>query len=136
MSIDSKNRSFIFWKWVNDLDPFFLDCDAKNTFCQIWLEWNFLLANMTQRIELLSMTQILFFQKKKRLTEFNLYSTNMTKELAFFSWIWRKELNPLFLEYDAQNLTLYFQICLELNFFSKNWTLYFLIRLKVLNFSF
>ena len=85
-----------------------------------------------------------FFGKKK-VTEFNLYSSNMTKELAFFSWIWRKELNPLFLEYHAQNWILFsnlpriepffFKIRLKhLNTFgkfdSKNWTLYFWLNSK------
>ena len=72
-----------------------------------------------------------FFQKKKkRLTEFNLYSSNMTKELAFFLsmtqriepfifWIWRTELNPLF-----SNL-----YRIE-PFFSKNWTPYFWLYSK------
>ena len=135
LNIVSKNRSFIFWKWVNELDPFFLDCDSKNTFCQIWLEWKFFLANMTQRIELfLSMTQRFdfFFDKKE--------SQNSTFFLRIWPKNWRKELNPLFLEYDAQNWILFsnlpriepfffFKIRLKhLNTFgkydSKNWTLY------------
>ena len=74
---------------------------------------------MTQRIELfLSMTQrIEFFSKKIRLTEFNLFSSNMTKELAFF------------LEYDEKNWTLYFlNMTHRIKPFFKpvsNWTFFF-----------
>ena len=137
MKIDSKNRSFIFWKWVNELDPFFwivtqrilfVKYDSNGTFfLQIWhKELNFFEYD----------SKIWFFSKK-----------NHSQNSTFFLRIWPKNW-PLFLEYDAQNWTLFFQICLELNFFFQNttqtfehfWKIWlkelnflFLIRLEVLN---
>ena len=133
LEIFSNNRSLIFWKRVQELDLFFLACDSKNTFCQIWLEWNFFLANITHRVELfLSMTQgIVFFKKKTHLKELN----------TFRIWI-----QPFFLEYDqrvgfflyydaklAHRIELFFfQICLELNsFFFQNMTQTIELFLKI-----
>ena len=121
------------WQWVKELDFFFnvtqripfVKYDSNGTFfLQIWhKELNFFEYD----------SKIWFFSKKKPLTEFNLFSSNITKELAFISWIWRTELK------------IFFQICLELNFFfqirlkhlntfgkydSKNWTFYFWLDSK------
>ena len=99
LKIYSKNRSF-----------FFFAHESKNwtLFFLVWL-WlkEYFLSNMT-RMELFSSkydtknstffeydSKIRIFSKKK-LTEFNLFSSNMTKELAFISWIWRTELNLFF----------------------------------------
>ena len=91
-----------FWKWVKELDPFF-GMWLKEYSRQIWLEWNFFLANITHRVELfLSMTQgIVFFQKKK-LTETAQrieHFFDMTQFFLFFKktqrFFLKKELNSL-----------------------------------------
>ena len=82
--------------------------DSKNWIFPVWL------------------TELNLFFFWKRLTELNLFSLNMTKELdSYFlnitqgiehliSWIWRKELNRLIFEY-TQRIELF------LHKDSKNW---------------
>ena len=65
-------------------------------------------------------SKIWIFSKNKRLTEFNLFSSNMTKELAFFLEYDEKNWTLLFLEYDAQNWTFFLMTQKRLNI-SKNW---------------
>ena len=118
---------FFFGLWLKEyflsnmtrMELFSCKYDTKN--------WTFL--SMTQRFD--------FFSKKKPLTEFNLFSSNMTKELAFIiSWIWRTELNSFFS--NLSRIELFFQNTTQtFEHFWKIWlkelNFLFLIRLEVLN---
>ena len=79
-----------FVKYDSNGTFFFFKYDTKNwTFFWVWLkEWN-------------------FFSKKNRLTELNLFSSNMTQRIEpFISWIWRLELD-LFSKYDSKSWTIF-----------------------------
>ena len=52
------------------------------------------------------------------------------KNWTLFSWVWRKELNPLFLEYDAMNWTVKF-----LEFDTKNWSFFLNVTQRIGPFS-
>ena len=145
-----------FFIWLKELNFFFnfdtkncsfLFLDSNNEILSVWHAELNLFFNTTHRIE------HFFDYDSQKLT---IFSWNMTKELdsyflnmtqriePFISWIWRKELNPLFLEYDAKNWTLFsnmtqrigsfFQIWLkEMNFFQKtndtnNWTFFWVLE--------
>ena len=96
------------------IGPFFLvwECDSKNTFCQIWLEWNFFLANMTQNGTFLSMTQrIVFFKKKNDSKNWKLFNIGL-EELILFHII--PILEPYF-KIGSQNW--FFKVILSIEFF-------------------
>ena len=138
LSIDSKNRSFIFLKMSQWIGPLFFGLWRKE----------YLLPNMT-RTELSSSKydaknwtfwvwlKFCFFKRKNDSQNsafiLRIWPTNWLYSLEydaknwapFISWIWRTELNPLF-----SNLSR-----IEL-FFQRIELFLFLIRLKVLNFSF
>ena len=93
------------------IEPFF---NTTQRFCSFNMTQIFL--NMTQRIEFflkkkknfsfLNMTHLieLFLDPTDRIEHF----LNTPQRIELISWIWRKELNPLFLEYDEKNWTVWF----------------------------
>ena len=143
MNIDSKNKPLIFWQRVKELDFFFnvtqripfVKYDSNGTFFfQIWhKELNFFWVWLKEWN---------FFQKKNRLTELNLFSSNMTQRIEpFISWIWRLDLD-LFSKYDSKSWTIFensfdmtqrFELILLIWLEEMNS---FLIRLEELSFFF
>ena len=127
MKIYSKNRSFIFWKWVNWIGPFFIGLWLKEYFLSNIIRME-LFANMTHRIELFEYDSKIFFWKKKKPHRIQPLFFEYDQRIGFF------------LEYDAKmthRIEPFFQICLGLNFFfSKNWTPYFWLDSKYWTFHF
>ena len=107
MNIDSKNKPLIFWQRVKELDFFFnvtqripfVKYDSNGTFFFKYdtKNWTFFEFDSKNGI---------FFQKN-RLTELNLFSSNMTQRIEpFISWIWRLDLD-LFSKYDSKSWTVF-----------------------------
>ena len=126
-----KITKLFFWKFSQRINLWFFDkesktwtlfeCDSKNTFCQIWLEWNLFFQIWHKELNFfwVWLKEWNFFQKKK------IDSQNWT----FFLRTWRKELNPSFLEYDASNWTFFQNMTQRVELFLK----FLLIWLKDLN---
>ena len=142
MNIDSKNKPLIFWQRVKELDFFFnvtqripfVKYDSNGTFFFKYdtKNWTFFEFDSKNGI---------FFQKN-RLTELNLFSSNMTQRIEpFISWIWRLDLD-LFSKYDSKSWTIFensfdmtqrFELILLIWLEEMNS---FLIRLEELSFFF
>ena len=123
-------------KWLKEL-KFFYNIWLKELNLQRWLEelnfdlffnmtqkkWTFFLKKkLTQRIELIFMTQRIepsFQQMGQRIETFFDW-----KNWTFFSKIRRKELNPFFFQHDSNDFVWYD---------SRNRTFFFWIRLRELN---
>ena len=113
-------------------------------FIGLWLK-EYLVPNMT-RMELSSSKYDAknwtfeydsnFFKKKKRLTEFNLYSSKMTKELAFFLNMTQRIEPFIFLNMTHRIKPFIFKSVSNWTFFFKELNSLFLIILEVLNFFF
>ena len=124
MNIDSKHRSFIFWKWVNELDPFFWIVTQRIPFVKYDSHGLFSSKYDTKNWTFFEYdSKIWIFWKKKTNNIIQPFFFEYDQRIGFFSWIWRKELNP-FSWIWCTELNPFFQICLELNFF------FFKIRLQ------
>ena len=101
----------ISWIWRKDLNPF-----SK------YHSQNWIFSSMTQRIEpffFLENDEPFFLEYNQRI---GLLFLNMTQGIEhLISWIWRKDLNPLFLEYESKNWTLF-------AYDSKNWNYFWMTQ--------
>ena len=153
-----KELNLLFNKWLKELKHFFWRKELNPHFSSIirrkelnlffFQHDSMILFDTTRGIEL-----FFFLNTTQRIELFN-----FERKRLHFSWIWRKELNPFFSEYDAKNRTIFsdmtqrseplFSDMIQRNwtsFFwydsknwtsfllvchSKNWTFFFLIWLK------